>query len=680
MKFTFLVLFALLYLPLPAQNKSSVSPDRQKPFFKNQTIPSSDSYSSISFTQMMSIRNYYDDQSKGSPQQIWQDPNNPDNIHAVFTYGLAPTGTLWQTARVYYMFSSNKGVTWTTTLVDTGRVQLGTITGLSDGRALIACTAGPSEPLINYTRIFVQNSVGSTTFTRLLPGGPNYVNPRIIATNSTSLTNKFLLISSDITVGNPTQSYLNLGTSLSSNSFTSYSPFTTAGAYRSSLGRGDDGRIGIVTTMNSDVYFIESTDNGSTFSTPLLIFQKQTSGDYYGAGLGACIVYQENTPKIFFDVQPIDAPSYNKGALKYWSPVLSGSDPNRCVSIADSTNVFYSNQSYAIGFPNIHKIGRPSAGVSSDGSTIFCTFMVRDTNSMYMTWGGTLDNRMNYYDVYLISSSDGGTTWSTPDKLTSNSTPKYDWSYPSISPTNDYDANFNYVNIILQKDTIPGSWMYRREFTEQELTNSKPFFIRAAYTRPAPLPPGNLASPANNQNGVVTNPTLSWMMTSGATSYKLQISTDRYFSNIIYTRTNLTSPNHQVAVGTLGLNTDYWWRIQPVIGAAAGLYSDGWGFHTRTTGVQNVSSNVPSVYKLYNNYPNPFNPATKIKFDLPKNSYVKINVFDVTGRMINEIVNQNLSAGSYETEFNGSNLSSGIYYYRIEAGDFVETKKMILVK
>ena len=117
-----------------------------------------------------------------------------------------------------------------------------------------------------------------------------------------------------------------------------------------------------------------------------------------------------------------------------------------------------------------------------------------------------------------------------------------------------------------------------------------------------------------------------------------------------------------------------------MIGAAAGLYSDGWGFHTRTTGVQNVSSNVPSVYKLYNNYPNPFNPATKIKFDLPKNSYVKINVFDVTGRMINEIVNQNLSAGSYETEFNGSNLSSGIYYYRIEAGDFVETKKMILVK
>ena len=75
-----------------------------------------------------------------------------------------------------------------------------------------------------------------------------------------------------------------------------------------------------------------------------------------------------------------------------------------------------------------------------------------------------------------------------------------------------------------------------------------------------------------------------------------------------------------------------------------------------------------------------FNPTTKIKFDLPNSSIVRINVFDITGRMINEILNMNLNAGSYETEFNGANLSSGIYYYRIEAGNFVETKKMILIK
>ena len=97
-------------------------------------------------------------------------------------------------------------------------------------------------------------------------------------------------------------------------------------------------------------------------------------------------------------------------------------------------------------------------------------------------------------------------------------------------------------------------------------------------------------------------------------------------------------------------------------------------------GVRNITNEVSERFSLSQNYPNPFNPTTKIKFDLPQNSFVKINVFDITGRLINELANLNLQTGSYETEFNGTNLSSGIYYYRLEAGSFVNTKKMILVK
>lgn len=96
--------------------------------------------------------------------------------------------------------------------------------------------------------------------------------------------------------------------------------------------------------------------------------------------------------------------------------------------------------------------------------------------------------------------------------------------------------------------------------------------------------------------------------------------------------------------------------------------------------IRSLSTTIPSKYKLFTNYPNPFNPTTKIKFDLPQNSFVKINIFDITGRIISELANTNLQPGSYETEFNGANLSSGVYYYRIEANSFSDTKKMILVK
>ncbi len=93
-----------------------------------------------------------------------------------------------------------------------------------------------------------------------------------------------------------------------------------------------------------------------------------------------------------------------------------------------------------------------------------------------------------------------------------------------------------------------------------------------------------------------------------------------------------------------------------------------------------VEIGVPKKFSLSQNYPNPFNPATKINFELPRNSIVKLSVFDVTGKLVSELVNEQRAAGYYTVEFNGSNLASGMYFYRIQTGDFISTKKMILVK
>lgn len=103
-------------------------------------------------------------------------------------------------------------------------------------------------------------------------------------------------------------------------------------------------------------------------------------------------------------------------------------------------------------------------------------------------------------------------------------------------------------------------------------------------------------------------------------------------------------------------------------------------FDTTNVGISSYSSQIPSKYELYQNYPNPFNPSTSIKFDIPNSSVVKIAVYDNSGKQVNELLNQYLNAGAYKFDFNALSLSSGVYYYRINAGNFTDTKRMMLIK
>lgn len=97
-------------------------------------------------------------------------------------------------------------------------------------------------------------------------------------------------------------------------------------------------------------------------------------------------------------------------------------------------------------------------------------------------------------------------------------------------------------------------------------------------------------------------------------------------------------------------------------------------------GIDPVNGNVPSAFELKQNFPNPFNPSTFISFSLAENSSVTLEVFDAAGRKTSTLLNEYKSAGNYRMQFNASVLSSGIYFYKLTAGSFVSTKKMILVK
>ena len=98
-----------------------------------------------------------------------------------------------------------------------------------------------------------------------------------------------------------------------------------------------------------------------------------------------------------------------------------------------------------------------------------------------------------------------------------------------------------------------------------------------------------------------------------------------------------------------------------------------------TTGVEDHITSLTS-FELYQNYPNPFNPSTKIKFFNPKSSFVNLKVYNVLGKEAATLVNEERPAGNYEVDFNATDLPSGVYFYRLQAGDFIETKKMVLLR
>jgi hypothetical protein len=101
------------------------------------------------------------------------------------------------------------------------------------------------------------------------------------------------------------------------------------------------------------------------------------------------------------------------------------------------------------------------------------------------------------------------------------------------------------------------------------------------------------------------------------------------------------------------------------------------GIDTQLVGVH---QNIPFEFSLFQNYPNPFNSITKIKYEIPVRNFVILKVYDVLGNEISSVVNEEKSAGDYVIEFNGADLPSGIYFYRLRAGQYVETRKMVLLR
>ncbi|MDZ4712621.1 MAG: M12 family metallo-peptidase [bacterium] len=292
--------------------------------------------------------------------------------------------------------------------------------------------------------------------------------------------------------------------------------------------------------------------------------------------------------------------------------------------------------------------------------------------STQIYWGTSLTGNIN-----IELSTNNGSSWQTIQNNVAATDRIYDWILPVISSTAQAK-----VRVISSANPSVGD------------TTDASFKILLSYL------PYNLVSPPTlSRLEVAFNSTQSqkfvWSRagTDPSLKYKVKFRKIGATTDYIYNADN--SGNDSVAslrkslldslaltLGTTGDSVRCSWRVWSYNGfdSAASASSFLITLIRTTVGINVISSTVPDKFSLGNNYPNPFNPETNIKFDVAKSTFVELAIYDSRGREINRLVNEILSPGSYEYSFNAGNLPSGVYFYRIKTSDFSDTKRMMLIK
>lgn len=193
-----------------------------------------------------------------------------------------------------------------------------------------------------------------------------------------------------------------------------------------------------------------------------------------------------------------------------------------------------------------------------------------------------------------------------------------------------------------------------------------------------------VGSPARGVTIGTNSPTLSWYLptqSQSALSYEVELSTNPDFSNATK-YDNIAQLNSQVTDLTEG---EYYWRVRSKTSGSTSSYSNTGNFKIGSVTSVEGEEELPLSYSIEQNYPNPFNPTTTINYSLPEANFVTIKIYNMLGQEVKTLLSEEVKAGRHNVNWNGENnygskVSSGTYVYRITAGEFVQAKKMILLK
>jgi len=319
------------------------------------------------------------------------------------------------------------------------------------------------------------------------------------------------------------------------------------------------------------------------------------------------------------------------------------------------------------------------------------------------------DFRNGNDEIYYKRSTDGGVSWETDTRLTSNSAES---QYPSVAVSGS-------VVHVVWNDDRDGNWeiYYKRNPTGNPASTFQSQYSRNNLNKPITDNGNTLDTILVGLNSPITYSVLDvnlkidtvihtntsdlefYLIHNGITDtviYQVGGSGDNFIGTLLNDSaatiisngtapfTGLYMPYKPLSQFNNGDVNGSW--VLRIFDRATGntgtlqAWSLIFTINNSPIGITPIGNIIPDGYTLSQNYPNPFNPATNIEFSIPKASFVKLTVYDVSGRELETLVNQNMSAGIYKAEWDASKFSSGIYFYTINSADFRETKKMILIK
>ena len=503
----------------------------------------------------------------GACQYIRVDPSDASGNHIHVIYMSGPDSTTdpnHPNRRTYYRYSTDAGATWdvfTPPLVVPERRSGYPSIDMLQGTIQATIVANHNDAGSgNASFMYIDSPPGSGAFSEIgtpppLGGGDEPIWPDIAGASDGSI------------VVNASRSTANTDWRSRTSDYISWDPWTEitpSGSAGIPTKSNAAGRVGCLVNGffagNTGIHFIESTNNGATWpaTASLLVPPTRIAGpDSFSYTLGCDFVYNGNDANVAFGEENADplAPT-DSAQITFWSPstqfvVVASKRNTPGVAPVENRQTF-----------NTTTMDMPSIGLS--GSVIVIAYHAMMNND-------TSANGYNCCDIFMVASSDGGQTWSTPRNL-SNSR-GLDDRFVSVAPWNPPGV----VNLVWQEDTEAG---------------------------------GN----------IIGDP--------GATVQRAR----------------------QVFL-----------RTTPLAGVEQGAL-------------------LPSAFALEQNYPNPFNPSTTIGYTVAKAGRVTIKVYDALGREVAVLLNDDRAPGTYQAPFNTTRLASGVYFYRMIASGFTQTKEMLLLK
>lgn len=187
-----------------------------------------------------------------------------------------------------------------------------------------------------------------------------------------------------------------------------------------------------------------------------------------------------------------------------------------------------------------------------------------------------------------------------------------------------------------------------------------------------------LQAPEHEATDIDIRPDFFWEDKPDADTYHLQLSSKNDFSDLIVDSTGITDSPFSM-IGHLDDRQTYWWRVRGIKDGYPGAWSDPWSFKTHEpTSIE--KQGIPEAFALEQNYPNPFNAKTIISFAISEPAHVDLSVYNLLGERIFTLVHEHRSPGRHEIVFDAEKLSSGLFIYRLQAGDYTRTRKMLLIK